>query len=237
MGLDLTTAKFILERNVNWIRTLTIGRQNWWLSRRESASVGCPIARYSRTNYSEPFFRMLGALTLESVDLSPDESPTFTADLSVPKALGYRKYSCICDFGTAEHIADQGVYWRNIWEALDPLGHLIVVVPANQLCGHGLYQFSPEFFARIGGFSHRRIELVEYGWSIKRGEFCKSGRFEARHQRPTFVFAHIVKDIEIPFSMPIQSCNAQTTHLKQWNEGITGFLLDLPLVRRIQRSL
>lgn len=237
MGLDLTTARFCMERNINWSRTLTIGRQNWWLSRMESASVGSPIERYSRTNYSEPFFRMLGATTLESVDLSPDEGPTFIADLSVPGALGDRKYSCICDFGTAEHIADQAAYWRNLWGSLNPFGHLLVVVPANQLCGHGLYQYSPEFFAKLGGFSARRIELVEYGWRIKRNGFCEAGRFEASHRRPTFVFADIVKDIDIPFSMPIQSGNAQTTHRKQRDERLTGFLLDLPLVRRLQRIL
>lgn len=203
----------------------------------ESASVGSPIERYSRTNYSEPFFRMLGATTLESVDISPDEGPTFTADLSVPGALGDRRYSCICDFGTAEHIADQAAYWSNLWGALDPFGHLLVVVPVNQLCGHGLYQFSPEFFANMGGFGLRYAEVVEYGWNVRRTVFDRSGRFELRTRRPAYVFAHLMNGREIPFNLPVQSGNAQTTHRKQRDERLSGFLLDLPFVRKIQRIL
>lgn len=235
MGMDLTTAQFCMERNVNWTRTLTIGRQNWWLSRSESRRIGCPIDRYSRTNYSEPFFRMMGATTLESVDLSPDEGPTFTADLSVPRTLGDRRYFCICDFGTAEHVADQPTYWRNLWDALEPFGSLLVVVPSNQNCGHGLYQFSPEFFANMGGFGFRHVEVAEYGWSVRREIFYGSGRFENRTRRPAYVFAHLMKGRELPFYLPVQSGNAQTTHRKQRDERLTGFLLDLPLVRRLQR--
>lgn len=237
MGLDLTTAQFCIERNVRWDRTLTIGRQNWWLSKGESRKIGCPIDRYSRTNYSESFFRMMGAMVIESVDLSADEGPTFTADLSIPCALEYRSYSAICDFGTAEHVADQPVYWENLWGALEPFGHLLVVVPANQLCGRGLYQYSPEFFARMGGFGLRHVEVVEYGWNVRRTVFDQSGRFELRTRRPTYVFAHLVKDRKLPFLLPVQSGNAQTTHCKQRDERLSGLLLDLPFVRKIQRLL
>lgn len=233
--MDLTAAQFCLERRPNWASTLTIGRQNWWLSRRESNMVDCPIDHYSRTNYSEPFFRKMGAKVLESVDLSPDEKPTFTSDLSLPGALGDRKYTTICDFGTAEHIADQPTYWANLWGALEPFGSLLIVVPANQMCGHGLYQFSPEFFARMGGFGIRYVEVAEYGWRIRRIVFSASSRFEIRTRRPTYVMAHLMKSRNLPFSLPTQSDNAQTTHLKQRDERLSGFLLDLPFVRHLQR--
>lgn len=237
MGVDYTTAKFCLERRVNWEQTLTIGRQNWWLSRRESKAVGCPIESYSRTNYSEAFFRKIGAKLLDSVDISPNECPSFTADLSQPGTLKGRVYNAICDFGTAEHIADQLVYWENLWNSLMPFGSLLVVVPANQMCGHGLYQYSPEFFTRMGGFGVRHVEVVEYGWSIRRRVFSEPGRFEISTRYPAYIFAHLIKGRSLEFSMPVQVCHAQTTHLKKRNERLTGFLLDIPLVRRLQRIL
>ncbi len=229
MGIDYKIAEFTKGSSAKFDDTLTIGRQNWWLIPSEARKLGLQWQpEYGRATYAEPFFQELGAGRVDSVDIVGTESPTIVHDLSKPWAR-CEDWTCVCDFGTAEHIADQAIYWANLHRATRLYGTLLVVVPANQMCGHGLYQYSPEFFARMVGFESK-VSVVEYGWRIKETEFVPGSRFQLRHRYPTYIFAEMVKTWE-GFSMPIQ--DATTTHCKPVKNA--GFLLGLPLVRRLQR--
>ena len=46
-------------------------------------------------------------------------------------------------------------------------GHVVMVGPANNMCGHGFFQFSPELFFRsfceANGFFDTQVVLMEYG--------------------------------------------------------------------------
>ena len=53
------------------------------------------------------------------------------------------------DFGCLEHVFDFPVAWRNCVALCRVGGHLFHSLPANNLSGHGFYQFSPELFFNL----------------------------------------------------------------------------------------
>ena len=53
------------------------------------------------------------------------------------------------DFGCLEHVFDFPVAWRNCVALCRVGGHLLHSLPANNLSGHGFYQFSPELFFNL----------------------------------------------------------------------------------------
>lgn len=240
MGIDYETAKW-LQANVQLRgkRVLTCGRQNWWLSKRESAKLGWKSAPvWSRTNYADDFFAREGALC-HSVDLVADEHPTFREDLgcfaAIEESCMRQRYNIVMDFGTAEHIADQTAYWENLWDALVPDQSLCVgILPANSLCGHGLYQYSPEFFHNFTGFKPRGIWLVTYGPRVTWKPWKPQGRFQSRTWWPTYV-AFILEKCGNQLQMPLQFQNATTptSREKPWAKH----LVELPGIRFLERLL
>jgi hypothetical protein len=146
---------------VSYDRTLTIGRQHLWA---DDAMVMSSIAeaggsvdqRTARAivadgkGFAEPFFRYLGASTVDSLDVSDYEGCTIVHDLNdpLPDELVAR-YSSVVDIGTLEHIFDFPQAMKNCLDAVAVGGHYVCITPANNLFGHGFYQFSPELFYRI----------------------------------------------------------------------------------------
>ena len=59
------------------------------------------------------------------------------------------KYTLVIDGGCLEHIFNFPVAIKNCMEMLQEGGHFIGITPANNLMGHGFYQFSPELYFRI----------------------------------------------------------------------------------------
>jgi len=239
MGIDYETAKWICRHKpAVGSRILTIGRQNWWLSKREARKVGLdkPPA-WSRCNYSERFLVHALQCHVHSVDIVADESCDFVCDLSRPDARhkAGSTYDAIMDFGTAEHVANQEVYWNNLYEMLRVGGVLWGMLPADSLCGHGLYQFSPEFAFNLGGFLPLEVAFVTYGFRI-RWELLTpiSGRFQRRFRWPTFI-AFRLRKTEYRFEMPIQYHNATTPTTRE--KPLARWLVEVPGIRMLERIL
>ena len=237
MGVDAFAAKWLVKQG-GWAgsRVLSIGRQNWWLSRRESRAIGLPNPpAWGRNNYSEGFWEWLGA-ECSSVDLVPDERPDYLADLGVVGSLsrlGLREsFDRVVDFGTAEHVADQGAYWGNVWDAVRPGGSVYGILPADGLCGHGLYQFSPEFFHAMGGFQSVEVGFLTYGPRIRWSPAPYGGRFQRRFRWPTYVTFSMVRRDD-PFVLPkqFQDATTPTTAEKPWAK----WLVEVPGVRVLER--
>ena len=108
-------------------------------------------------------------------------------------------------------------------------GSLIVWTPANNLCGHGFYQFSPEFFfsslSGEHGFNLRQVSLVECVFpSVSlvepRRSFAVRSPYEARSRvevlskRPLMLLVHAVKTahLDTPFARPPQ----QSDYVAAW---------------------
>jgi len=63
----------------------------------------------------------------------------------VPSDL-HSRFDVVFDGGSLEHIFHAPVAIQSYMRLVRVGGHLLVISPANNYYGHGLYQFSPEFF-------------------------------------------------------------------------------------------
>lgn len=182
MGLDIEAVRFLLQSHRNGVRftkALILGRQEWFLSKREasnllkefgfdSTSIYLFCQKIDSNHYSEPFWELLGAKELDILDVTSYEGANLLHDLNhpIPDSLA-NKYDVVCDIGTLEHIFNFPIALRNCMKMVKEGGHLIIISTGNNFFGHGFYQFSPELFFRTinetNGFLIERICAVEYG--------------------------------------------------------------------------
>jgi SAM-dependent methyltransferase len=161
MGITSNCTKFLFyskSLGVNFEKILMLGRQQLYVKEKDIISysnkfkipVNNTIDLTKKDNYAEPLFEILGAKEVDSMDFSSYEKATIIHDLnnSIPENLK-NKYDLIFDGGTLEHVFNFPIAIKNCMDALKPGGHFISITPANNLCGHGLYQFSPELFFSI----------------------------------------------------------------------------------------
>jgi hypothetical protein len=115
--------------------------------------------------YSEPLFKILGAVHIDSLDVSNYEKATLIYDMNhpLPESL-LKKYSVVVDGGTLEHIFNFPQAITNAMNLVKTGGHFIGISPVNNLMGHGFYQFSPELYHRVfgreNGFAIKKMIIV-----------------------------------------------------------------------------
>jgi len=100
--------------------------------------------------YSEEFFSILGAKQISAVDVSDFEGAQVIHDMNlpIPRELN-SSFDLVLDGGTIEHVFDLATALRNAAQMVRPGGHFISQTQANNFCGHGFYQFSPELYYRF----------------------------------------------------------------------------------------
>jgi SAM-dependent methyltransferase len=183
LGLATGQAEFLIQAQrtgVRFEKTLTIGRQNflvspWQLERLFRRHAAWPAtlrvsemreALVGASGFADPFFRMLGARTVDALDVSEFEGATIIHDLNyaISSAL-HQAFDVVIDGGSLEHVFNFPVALQSCMEMVKVGGHFIVVTPANNNCGHGFYQFSPELFFRAlspdNGFLVERMIAFE----------------------------------------------------------------------------
>jgi hypothetical protein len=151
LGIEYNTAKFLLlcrEAGVPFGSILTLGRQYNLLSMDEARSLfGEKAAAIMQDSYAEQMFRELGAHTIESLDFSSYEGATVIHDLNEPLPCRYQeRFDVVFDGGTLEHIFNFPIALKNAMQAVKISGHLLIHTPANNYCGHGFYQLSPDLY-------------------------------------------------------------------------------------------
>lgn len=155
----------------------TIGKQVFWPSRsfleRALAASGSTLtveevfaAVGSRRDGSE-FFKLLGAAHVDEVDASDYEGASIVHDMNIPLPPQHRhRYDVVFDGGSLEHIFDVRQVLENIGSMLKVGGLFVGTTPANNLLGHGFYQFSPELFYRYfspaNGWGFTAVFLCEH---------------------------------------------------------------------------
>lgn len=163
MGIDLHNLRFLAhaqDLGVSFERTLAIGRQAVFVDPPDLARVAAlrrwPALRWparpaGAPAYFEPLLQQaFGARVTDSVDASPYEQATLVHDMNQPWVdAPAERYSAVLDYGCLEHVFDFATAWRNVSERVAIGGHLLHALPANNLCGHGFYQFSPELFCNL----------------------------------------------------------------------------------------
>ncbi|HWX22485.1 MAG TPA: methyltransferase domain-containing protein [Candidatus Binatia bacterium] len=185
MGLALNSTKFLLQARQAGVRfdeTLTLGRQYMMVSPERLLGLfreyGLPTPPEGEANFLaslratkwrfEILGRVLGAKTVSSMDASAYEQATLIHDLNRPvPAEMEERFDVVIDGGTLEHVFNFPVAIANCMTMVKPGGHLILLTPANNFCGHGFYQFSPELFFRVlspdNGFVVERMVALEDG--------------------------------------------------------------------------
>lgn len=179
MGIDINSAKFLLStrrRGANFGDVLMIGRQDLNVypakMRQILAQAGLNGDLFAPggpdTGFAEPLFKALGARNVHSLDASAFEGADFVHDLNCPVGEDLKqRFDVVFDGGTLEHVFNLPTALKNCMEMLRENGLFITHTCANNWCGHGFYQFSPELFYSVfsegNGFEVERLVLHVVG--------------------------------------------------------------------------
>jgi len=179
MGLDINAVLFLLaahKKGANFGDVLTIGRQDLNIypakMREVLAKAGLPADLFAPTaadtRFAEPVFQTLGARTIASLDASAFEGAQYVHDLNLPVGPELKqRFDLVYDGGTLEHVFNFPMALQNCMEMVREGGRFITHTCANNCCGHGFYQFSPELFYNVfsedNGFEVERMILHAVG--------------------------------------------------------------------------
>ncbi len=139
-------------------RVVTIGRQRLnvspddlerFFTQRGRPELAAALNANPGDGYCEQVLKVaFGASDVQSIDASDYEQAAIVHDMNTPIATNER-FSVVLDFGTLEHVFNVPVAFDNVATLAALGGHIMHVLPGNNLAGHGFYQFSPELFFQI----------------------------------------------------------------------------------------
>jgi SAM-dependent methyltransferase len=191
VGVTEATAEFLAEARAggaDFTSTLTIGKQasfagplrlgailrrNGLWPAGDTRRTFCRRFRQGPPWLIDPYLRVLGATDLHALDLSGVEGADIVHDLDrpVPAELEQR-FDLVLDGGSLEHVFDVRQALANYMRIVRVGGRVVIQTAANNHCGHGFYQFSPELFYRAfseaNGYRIERVHLVEGDVSFTR---------------------------------------------------------------------
>jgi hypothetical protein len=165
MALTFHTFKFLeklKKNNLNFGETLTIGRLNNLLEKEDFKLLNIQI---DQNVYADKLLKQhFNLLSLNALDYSSFEDADIIHDLNIPLENSNKQFNTIIDFGTSEHVFNVTECLKNISNLCKINGHIVHCLPANNNCGHGFWQFSPELFFNIydntNGFDETEIFLI-----------------------------------------------------------------------------
>lgn len=179
MGLTATDIDLLLalkNRKAPISRIVTIGRQSLCLHPKQVARLkriipeSCALANYCWGEIADSILRDLtGAGEVVSIDMSDYEGASIVHDMNLPLADRRpdlaTQFDLVIDGGTLEHVFNFPVAVANLMFLARKGGYILSANPANNLCGHGFYQFTPELMHRIysaaNGFQAELIVLTQ----------------------------------------------------------------------------
>jgi len=146
-------------------RVATIGRQALHVPPEKVRRL---LALTSETDFGPYCEELLkahfGAVSIESFDNSAYEHATHVFDLNKPFVIG-QTYDTVIDLGCLEHIYNAPQALRNLSDICAEGGQILHLLPANNFCGHGFWQFSPELFFSLysdsNGYRETEVFLAD----------------------------------------------------------------------------
>jgi hypothetical protein len=167
MGIDVHTLKFLrfASKKRTLGRVATIGRMGLHVPKDRLKEIMHLSRETDYGGYCEAFLKAeFAAVAVESFDMSAYENATHIVDMNRPIKSDFR-YDTIIDGGCLEHIYNAPQALANISTICAEGGQILHVLPANNLCGHGFWQFSPELFfslyAERNGYSETQVFLAD----------------------------------------------------------------------------
>lgn len=216
MALVKEFADFLVashRQGTSFGKSITLGRQSNMLSLDDALKLSAsPVVT---DHFVDTFFHaVLGAHTLDALDYSNYQGANIIHDLNTPLPFELREqYDAVIDGGTLEHVFDFPTALKNLMSLLKPGGSLFLFTPANNLFGHGFYQFSPELFYSVlaphNGFRIIKMAIVEsYYADVERG--MRKRRYAVQNPAniggrsimiscyPSPLLVHAIKDSQTP---------------------------------------
>jgi len=175
MGINnhlLNFLKYASKRNAIFGKTATIGRQKL-MARNQHIQKTLNFEKKEDIPKKGDFCENLllshfGSEKVDSFDNSDYEGATITCDLNKPLPSHLSgpeyQYDTIIDAGTLEHIFNIPQAFKNISNMCKIGGTIIHGLPANNYCGHGFWQLSPELFFSLysedNGYAETEVFLA-----------------------------------------------------------------------------
>ena len=146
-------------------RVATIGRQLINIPTRRVRSLLKSATAIGDSCYSEQVLMgNFGAQSVESYDNSDYENATHIVDMNKPIEVT-RQYDTIIDGGCLEHIYNVPQALANVSSLCAAGGQILHILPANNFCGHGFWQMSPELFFSLycarNGYAETEVFIAD----------------------------------------------------------------------------
>lgn len=224
MGIDVNALKFLSSSGADFSRTVMVGRHRLYVSPEAIHQlVPNAAAPLYGAAYAEWVLQGLGAEKVDSVDVSSYEGATILHDMNLPLPEVHRgKYTALVECGTLEHVFNFPVAIRNCMELLEVGGRLLCCTVANNFCGHGFYQFSPELFFRVlsptNGFEMERFIACDAHYESEWYAVADPAEVRTRvaigGPYPAMLMVQARKTADRPFQTPQQS-----DYVAAWSSG------------------
>src|SRR5579863_9930017 len=195
MGIDVHVLNFLrfARKRQPFGSVATIGRQTVLLSRSRLAKLLQPWKEARLERYCENLLiNYFGASSVESFDNSDYENATHIVDMNKPLAI-HEQYDTIIDGGCIEHIYNVSQALKNVSQMCSEGGQILHILPANNFCGHGFWQFSPELFFSLysegNGYRETQVFLADlsderFWYEVRKPE--NGGRANATSSTPLY---------------------------------------------------
>ena len=160
MGIDVHGLNFLRYAKTKKLfgSVMTIGRQGLHVTEPMIKEIFHTNSDYKNQKYCEELLtKYFGAIDVESLDNSNYEGASHVHDMNQPLPTNLvRRFDTVFDGGCLEHIYNAPQALKNCSLLCKPGGQILHVLPANNLCGHGFWQFSPELFFSL----YSKVNLI-----------------------------------------------------------------------------
>ena len=224
MGLTFHEYKFLEEvsKKKNFGNVLTLGKQEMILTNEDRKRLNLVEKDYVNDEYIDKLLvDKFKANSVKSIDNSSFEGADIIHDMNKPIENLNEKFDTIIDFGTSEHIFNVVENLSNISKFCKNNGIILHSLPANNNCGHGFWQFSPELFFSLysenNGFSETEIFVFNTHnkyewWKVEKQKLGE--RLEISSDAPLYVLVKTIKKSETQ-NKDVQ----QSDYIERWNEN------------------
>jgi SAM-dependent methyltransferase len=169
MGIDIHTLNFLrnAKKKKPFGETVTIGRQGLHASEHRVKELVGTKSTYKNQVYCEELLtEYFGATNVESIDNSDYEKATRIHNMNEPLPQNLcGKFDTVIDGGCLEHIFNVPQAFKNCSLLCKQGGQILHILPANNFCGHGFWQFSPELFFALysteNGYEETEVFLAD----------------------------------------------------------------------------
>lgn len=113
----------------------------------------------------EEMYRKIGISKYTSIDLNGhNKSLKFDLNKDLIKDYGFNeKFDLITNFGTTEHICNQGNVFKNMHDICNVNGLMVGIVPFQGTLNHGFFNYQPLLFEHIAIANEYELNLF---WTI-----------------------------------------------------------------------